>query len=511
MASIPVFLILFIALSEIAFAEIRISYLVSPIPPRHDSPASTLVEMRIQGDIPEGRVQAQMPVWSPGDYSIQNHAAQVKELTAKTGEGNPLEVTRPDPNTWQIEAKAAKDILIRYVLPNAPRGNFSENVQVRERYAFYNGPALYLYLVGYKDVAATLTVSLPKGWKQALTTLDPLPDDPAHPDRVSFSAPDYDTLADSPLLAGEYITRTFTCAEKPHILAFFGAYQGTDFDSYVPLTKKIVEEQNRLMGGPPYSRYVFFFDVNGRGGGLEHLNGTRISLFRQSPARLFAGIISHEFFHLWNVKRIRPFSLGPFDYINPPKTGNLWFCEGVTEYYAMLALRRAGMTDPESFLDSLSNLITSLQSQPARLRVTADESSRRVWETSRSSGYGISYYLKGTLIGLCLDLKIRHLTANQKSLDDVMRDMMNRYGLPKPGYQEDGIRDAVIRAAGSEMGPFYDRLARSRDEMPFEECLSYAGLRLQLSGGIYRIVADPNAADEAVALRESWMRISPDR
>ncbi len=504
-------LILILALSGTAFGDVRISYRVSPIPPRDGSAALTRVEMRIVGDLPQGRAQLQMPVWSPGDYSIQNHAAHVRELTATSEEGVSLPTARPDPNTWQIETKKAKEIVIRYQLTNTPRGNFTENVLVRERYAFYNGTALYLYLVGHKEAPATLTVSLPEGWRQALTTLDPLPADPAHPDRVSFSAPDYDTLADSPLLAGDYVTRTFQYAERPHILAFFGAYQGTDFDSYVPLIQKIVEEQNRLMGGPPYARYVFFFDVNGRGGGLEHLNGTRIAIYRQSSARFSAGIISHEFFHLWNVKRIRPVSLGPFDYVNPPKTRNLWFCEGVTEYYAMLTLLRAGVQNRATFLDALSNLITALQSQPARLRVTADESSWRVWETGRSSGYGVSYYLKGALIGLCLDLKIRHLTANRRSLDDLMRDMLNRYGLPKSGFSEDGIREAVIRAAGAEMGPFYDLLARSWEEMPFEECLAYAGLRLQRSGGAFQIVADPNATEEALALRESWMSRSPER
>jgi predicted metalloprotease with PDZ domain len=509
--SLPAYLILLLILSGTALGDVRISYLVSPIPPREGSSASTRVEMRIRGLSSQGRVQLQMPVWSPGDYSLQNHALHVKELTAKTEEGTPLETTRPDPNTWQVETKQAKEILIRYLLPNTPRGNFTENVLVRERYAFYNGTALYLYLVGHKTAPVTLAVALPDGWNQALTTLEPIPLDLAQPNRILFSAPDYDTLADSPLLAGEYVTRTFQYAQRPHILAFFGAYQGTDFDGYTTVVQKIVQEQNRLMGGPPYERYVFFFDVNGRGGGLEHLNGTRIAIYRQTPARLFAGIISHEFFHLWNVKRIRPISLGPFDYIHPPKTRNLWFCEGVTEYYAMLTLLRAGLQDREAFFDGVSNLITSLQSQPNRLRVTADESSWRVWETRHSSGYGISYYLKGALIGLCLDLKIRHLTGNRRSLDEVMRDMLHRYGLPKPGFQEDGIREAVMRAAGAEMGPFYDRLARSLDEMPFDECLAYAGLRLLRSGRAFRIAEDPQASDEAAALRESWLSRSPER
>src|SRR5205085_285956 len=182
---------------------------------------------------------------------------------------------------------------------------------------------------------------LPKGWQKAIAPLDPLPQ--KETGTVSFSAPDYDTLADSPVVAGDYETRQFSFADRPHTLVFFGPHQGMNYDSFLPIYQKVVEEENRLMGGPPYKRYVFFIDVNGRGGGLEHLNSHRIAWGKNFPVRFVAGMIAHEFFHLWNVKRIRPAVLGPFDYMNPPHTGNLWFSEGVTEYFAQLSVARAGL------------------------------------------------------------------------------------------------------------------------------------------------------------------------
>jgi len=488
-------------------APLKIAYLLAPVPPRDDAEARTDVEMRV-ADLKGARaIRLQMPVWSPGDYHVQNHGRHVRDLRAEDPNEKRLTVTRPDEHTWEIETDGADEIRVTYHLPNTPPGFFSENVQVNERYAFYNGPATYLYIVGHKEDPATVHVALPKGWEKVLVPLDPLPPDPSRPRQIGFSAPDYDTLADSPVLVGDFMTRDFLSAGRPHMVAFFNAHRDMDYDAFLPILQKIVAEQNRMMGGPPYKRYIFFLDINGRGGGLEHLNSTRIAWGRNTPVRFLAGGAAHEFFHLWNVKRIRPAGLGPFDYVRPPRTRNLWFSEGVTDYYGALSIRRAGLESEAEYLGGLSGMISALQATPARRRVTADESSLRVWEANNSSGYGgLNYYLKGHLIGLCLDLKIRGVTNNRASLDDVMRDLMARHGLPRPGFPEDGIREAVIRAAGPELGPFYDRLCRSTEEMPFDECLRYAGLRLRLADkGYARIEPDPAAPPAAQALRAGWL------
>jgi len=479
-------------------APVRQEYRVAPLPPRGGESGRVRVSLRITGLEGRQSVRLQMPAWSPGDYRVANHGRNVRDAAATAG-ARTLVVARPDDHTWEVQTGGAEAVEFAYTLPSTRPGLFSENVRVEERWAFLNGPATFVYVEGRKGEPCLLRVDLPAGWARAVSPLDPLPPVPGGGPR--FQAPDYDTLADSPLVLGDVETREFSEAGRPHVVAFFRDHRGMEYDGFAPILRRIVAEQLRLMGGPPYSRYVFFVDVGGPGGGLEHINSCRIGSGR-SPAGI-AGLASHEFFHLWNVKRIRPEVLGPFDYVQPPRTRNLWFAEGVTSYYGNLSVLRAGLCTVEEYLAGLAATITGYRSNPARRRVTPDESSLRVWEAGNSSGYGgLSYYQAGELIGLCLDLRLRHATQGRSSLDSVMRDLLARHAPPRPGYPEDGIREAVIRAGGAEMGPFYDRLCRTTRELPLAECLAHAGLFLAQG----RIAPLPDAPPQAAALREAWLR-----
>ncbi len=454
-------------------ADLHVRYVVAPVPPSNQSPAITHVRMEVTGAVPGERLAVQMPRWAPGDYHIQDFAQYVRNMSAHAAGGAPVEIRRADADTWQFSAPSGT-VVLTYDLPNEPPGIFCENVVVQEDFAFYNGPALYLYLVGHKNEACTLSIDFPSGWNRALV---PLPEDKEH--SGVYSAPDYDTLADSPLLVGKFLTRDFQAAGRPHTAAFFRDVSGMNVDAFIPILRRIVEEENRLMGGPPYGRYVFFFDVDGPGGGLEHLNSCRIAWPREAPLRVMAAMAAHEFFHLWNVKRIRPNVLGPFDYINPPRTPALWFCEGVTSYYGNLSLCRAGIITQGAYLAGLARSIAALQRNPARKRITAEEASLRVWDSDNSSGYGgLSYYLKGELMGLCLDLRIRQASRGQHSLDDVMRYLYAHYAIPKPGYTPQQLRSAIVEVGGPELGPFYDRLVATTEELPYNECLAVVGLRV---------------------------------
>jgi predicted metalloprotease with PDZ domain len=494
---------------------IGIDYTLLPMPPHAGETAKTRVVIRLTGVKGEKTLRFQMPRWSPGDYHLMENGKFVQAVrVTKDGSGgtddpNQPQVRQLDPSTWEVSNPNLSSFRFSYEVPNLPPGFFSDNVTVREKYAFYNGPAIYMYVAEHKTDPATLHVHLPTGWTTAYTTLDPLTTEngPSTTSRLDFTAPNYDTLVDSPLVAGDFVKRDFTAAGKPHSVIFFDRHSGTDYDKFPPLLEKIATEESRLMGGPPYKRYAFFLDVEGGGGGLEHLNSCRIGWSNSFPVQAMAGMAAHEFFHLWNVKRIRPEVLGPFDYIHPPQTHNLWFSEGVTSYYGDLSVKRAGLTNELRFYRGIAGSISELQGNPSRKKVSADESSYRVWEANNSDGYGgISYYLKGELIGLCLDLKLRSVTNNQSSLDVVMRDMMERYGLPKRGFPEDGIREAVIRAGGAVMGPFYDKLARSTEEMPFEECLGYAGLKLVNNDyGRFSVEVNSKATPQAQELRRAWL------
>ena len=467
----------------------------------------SLLEVTLDFTPPPGAdtVSVQLPVWSPGDYHRQDFAQYVRSLKVYADDSaQELNVDHPDANTWKIPCHGARHIRVAYSLSKMPAGLFSENIALGSDQGFVNGPAALMYVVGHKDWATEIDLQLPPDWI-AISPLKAaaLPTDAT----AAFTAPDYDTLADSPLLFGvkeAIVTREFVFNSIKHTIVFFDhADRIKDYDAFVPMLKRIVQAETKIMGTTPYPRYAFFCDVGGRGGGLEHLNACRVSLFPgETPDRL-APFLAHEFFHCWNVKRIRPLVLGPFDYVHPPTTRNLWFAEGVTEYYSRVATCRANLVSEPNFLAHYSRAIRKYQANPARLKISADDAGMRVWESGNSEGFGgLSYYDKGELIGLCLDLTIRNVTGNRKSLDDVMRLLMQRHDPPKPGYGEDEIRSTVNEVAGRDLTALYNRLARSTEEMPFAECLSYAGLSPTLS-------PLPTATPEQIALRNSWTGAKP--
>ena len=477
------------------------------------------------GSLPTQMISLQMPVWSPGDYHVQNFGKYVQNLKAIYGLDAPQNasqtrpVTHPDADTWLVyigfKPSQPAHITVSYDLPQTPPGYFSENVELRDHYAFVNGASALLYLTAHKELPTTLTAHLPDDWK-AETPLPsvaiPNPQFPGYPPPppikatdMRFAAPDYDTLADSPLvMADKTALQTFDLtADKATPTLYRAVYFGgveppADAAAQNDVLMRLARAENRIMGGAPTPRYDFFFEINGRGGGLEHLNACRIPVYPGINPQRFAPFVAHEFFHQWNVKRIRPAVLGPFDYVHPPRTRNLWFAEGVTEYYAHVATRRAGLYTPDQFLAHWRRQIARIQRNPARLKITADQASLDVWEAGGSQGSGgLSYYDKGELIGLCLDLKIRHVTQNRKSLDDVMRALFKQGAPPRPGYGEDELRDTVNTVSGQNLTEFYNLLARSTQEMPFAECLTYAGLDANL-------MPLPQPTVEQTALLTQW-------
>ncbi len=463
-------------------------------------------------------VTLQMPVWCPGDYHIQNFGKYAQNFQATdmlmAGDRRILSVTHPDASTWTIQPNGAKIIRVEYALPQMPPGYFSENVYLRPRYVFINGASALMYVAGHKTAPVSVIAHVPNGWKAET----PLPVNKewtgllnstasARPnDRKVFDAPDYDTLADSPLImAAADSMQTFDLKLDKSIAA---TYRPVYFGNALPppanmealnnMLLSLARAETRIMGGAPNNLYEFLLEVNGRGGGLEHLNSCRLPIGAFTSPQGFAPFAAHEFFHQWNIKRIRPRVLGPFDYEQPPRTHNLWFAEGVTDYYAYVAVRRAGLATEDRFLAHWKRAIANMQRTPARLQVTADESSWKVWEGGDSQGFGgLSYYEKGALIGLCLDLKIRHVTNNRRSLDDVMKSLYRQCAPPNPGYDEDDIRDTVNRVAGQDLTEFYNLLARSTQEMPFTECLAYAGLDAECK-------PLPQVTPEQTTLRSAW-------
>lgn len=478
-------------------ARPAIRYTLTPRPPSGADGAapSTRVEIVIGGNRAGVPVHLAMPVWTPGEYRLQNHARYVRGLRVTSGAAA-LAVSHPASSVWVTTPPDEAPIVASYDLPNTPPGIFTENVDVRSRTAFYNGSATFLYVVNRTAEPVELTVRKPEGWQDVLAPLD-------RTDDGVFTAPDYDALVDAPILIGDRVERRLTLAGRDYTIAYYGNHRGADYSAGASLLRSVAEAATEYMGGAPYERYVLFLDMDGRGGGLEHANAARIAVPKGAWGESTARFVAHEFFHLWNVKRIRPVCLGPFDYSRGPETPNLWFCEGVTEYVAGALALRAGLEGEAHRLDGLSQSIAAWSRTSWRRRVTADAASRKIWSGDWGSSYGgVSIYLSGEMIGLCLDLRLLHVTGGRAGLREVLRDMMARYAPPKPGYGDDGIRDAVMRAGGPEMGPFYDRLCRTMQELPIKECLGYVGLTLDAGGGL---VIAPGDSSATRSLRRVWL------
>jgi predicted metalloprotease with PDZ domain len=454
----------------------------------HVEPRIADKALQIQMEIPRVRdltVRLQMPVWMPGAYFVGNFATSVADISATDPNQKPLRIFHPDPSTWEIAANGVHAVHVKYTV----KGADLEEAGGVPRRGHISGPRAYLYVVGRKGEPVELDLPAPPGAKvwNVATSLDPLPLS-SHPTVQSpserhFKAPTYDVLADAPVEMGDFVEERFEAGGKQHSVVMYGQPEKTDRGKLVDYCKRIAETEIAFFGDAPFSRYVFLFRTTSgesRGaGGLEHLGSTEIGTVGQVTDRV-RSVIAHEYFHLWNVKRIRPAVLGPFNYVDPPHTANLWWSEGVTSYYGDLLSERGGINTRDEYLKHVADTIGQLLNTPARLKVSADESSLRVWDANNSQGYGgLSYYTKGELVGLCLDLKIRQTTAGRYSLDDVMRGL---YGQCQhgngPGFEEDDIKKTVNRVSGHDLSEFYDRVARTAEELPLEECLGYAGLNL---------------------------------
>lgn len=412
-----------------------------------------------------------MPAWAPGDYRIVNFGEYVQVIRFER-EGNLITFTKDaDPNLWVASSPA--DTVV-YRVAGTPGGPFSDNLRITEKEIFWNGPAVLGYFEGHQQETHLLRIRRVPENARAECSLEKINE--SDPNFIAYKAPHYDALVDAPFVMTPSLrVLEFTVRGKPHAIVAFNRAEGINLQPYADICARIVEHTAQIFGELPYSRYLFLIDFGGPGGGLEHADSTRVGIPPYIPPSFSASLLAHEYFHAFNVKRIRPKPLGPFDYQNPAITGALWWLEGVTDYYADVILHRAGITTRNEFLRTLAQTIRALERNPNRLRISAEESSRRVWEAHNSSGYGLSYYEKGKLIGLCLDLAIRAETKGSRSLDDVMRKLYEECKGDKPGFQENRIREICVEVGGENLGPLYDQCVLVPGELPTRELLSRLG------------------------------------
>jgi predicted metalloprotease with PDZ domain len=433
------------------------------------------VQLELRAD---GPFQVSLPAWAPGAYRIVNYAQHVKDLGARDAGGRALAVEAADAQTWNIPASPGRVSLSYEVV--------ADPLRFDRDHCFLAGPDTFLYVVGGKERPCSVRFTLPEDWKVG-TGLDRLPGD-------AYGAADYDTFIDCPIELGRFQLAFFEEDGARYELVVHSRGP-VNLAALTEMCRKIVKEQNRLFGGPPFKRYVFLYHFrDGSGGrGLEHLNSTDIVMpypaVRLDPL-INASITSHEYFHLWNVKRIRPAVLGPFDYTRPVRTKALWFCEGVTSYYGDRSLVRAGLWTEAQYFAHLAGQIETLQNNPDRKVTSVEKASWDVWD--RTDWPRVDYYNKGELLGLLIDLRIRTSTSGARSLDDVMRLLLSRWvtgpaargkGPIGVGFPEDEIRHAVEEVAGGDWGPFFRDHVGSTRELPYEEILGAAGLAPKIEVG----------------------------
>jgi predicted metalloprotease with PDZ domain len=441
------------------------------------------VEMEIPPS-PQGIVVA-IPAWN-ALYQVRDFGYRIRDVEARQSAdpgAERLPVRKLDKQTWQVDyawdaalSPGAKPAIVTYSIEWDDPGPF--NSQLNEHHAFLNFAEVLMYLPNRRAEATVVEFDdVPAGWHAAAELK-------AVPDAGGFSAESYDKLVDAPVEIGRFEEFGFDEGSAHYRVVVDGKEWHRDrLENYL---KHITEYETKLMGGAPFPEYTFFFHFGPYqevgGGGMEHSNCTAISAPSGDAA---VSVAAHEFFHAWNVKRIRPQTLEPVDFTKEQYTRALWFAEGVTSTYGAYALERSGLYTKDQFYGEIATQITELDTRPARLWQSVEESSLDAWlekyDEYRLPDRSISYYNKGEIDGMLLDLAIRDATDNHKSLDDVMRSMNELYAKQGRFYDDSlGIREVAEQIAGVKFDDFFTRYVAGTDEIPYDKLLAPAGLELKL-------------------------------
>ncbi|MDQ4120567.1 MAG: PDZ domain-containing protein [Acidobacteriota bacterium] len=436
------------------------------------------VEMRLRGNLGQ-QTEIVMPVWTPGSYLVREYARHVMDFAAKNASGNNLAWEKTNKNTWQIQTGGANEIVVTYNV-------YSNELTVRtnelnDEHAFITPAALFMHPKGHINAPSTVRVVPYRNWKVA-TGLPPVAGQ-----TNTFRAADFDILYDSPFEVSDFKEFTFTSLGKPHrfVIDGDGNYDIARFQRDIP---KIVEASAAIFGNElPFENYLFITNLRG-GGGLEHLNSTALQWnrfgFTGPRYNGYLSLVAHEFFHLWNVKRIRPDVLGPFDYSNENYTKLLWVAEGGTDYYASLIMLRAGFISDGQFLMQKAAAIGELQERPGRFQTSVEEASFDAWiknyrPDENSINREISYYDKGDIVMMMLDLEIRRSSGGAKSMDDVMRFLNNEFAKKNRNYTPQDFQRIAEQHAGKSLEEFFRKYVSGREEIDYNSIFQSFGIRLE--------------------------------
>ena len=422
-----------------------------------------------------------MPAWTPGYYQIMDYARNVLNFRAEDGAGNPLAWEKTAKNIWRVKSGKDASITVSYDV-------YAFNRSVADSYldderGFISPTGVFMHVAGRIQHPVTVTVRPYQNWTRVSTGLDPVEGRPN-----TFFAPDFDILYDCPILIGNQEILKFEVQGIPHVFA--GVNLGAlDRAKFTADLRRMVESAVALIGEIPYRHYTFLA-IGPGGGGLEHLNSTALTFNASgltSPAgyKRWLSFVSHEYFHHYNVKRIRPIALGPFDYDRENYTNLLWVSEGISVYYEDVILNRAGLLSRDEVLERFQSSIARFENGSGHLFQSATESSFDTWMKFFSRGGNtanttISYYDKGAALGMLLDFKIRNETKNRKSLDDVMRTLYRKfYKEKKRGFTDQEFREVCESEAGGSLSEIFE-YASTVKEIDYPRYFAYAGLDIDV-------------------------------
>jgi predicted metalloprotease with PDZ domain len=476
-------------------------------------PVSHLFEVVIEVQLPPDSnlksLDFQMPKWSPGRYAVFDFAKNVQEFqayslncsprndapSALNCQVSPLTAIRTDDQTWRVQTRGARTLTAKYkVFGNDLSGTFS---QLDSRHANYNGGSIFMYVVNHKPDPVKLMIDPPAGWRIVNGRMDKI-------DQREWQFPNYDFLIDTPTeIAPDWTDDQFQVdGKRYHVVVHSFGDEGRKRANLVRDIEKIVRAETAMWGPPEFDSYTFlihFAADDHSGDGMEHLTSTQIiepgALGEEGVYGETLDTVAHEFFHVWNVKRLRPVELGPWDFTHSLSTRALWVAEGLTNYYGHLMKRRAGLWDDISFLKRESETITRIENSPGSHLMSAEDSSLSApflddaphKQRTNFDNTSISYYPKGELIGLALDLMIRGKTNGKASLDDVMRRMYDEFYVKSPnasyylrgrGYTTEDFERLTAEVGGFDVGGFFRRYVRGVEMLPYDEVLAFVGLDL---------------------------------
>jgi predicted metalloprotease with PDZ domain len=430
-------------------------------------------------NISQDKINLSLPVWTPGWYTIENYAKNILRFKITNAKGEKVSYQRTLKQTWEVLTKGEETLIIDYDY----RANILalNQAKITQDFAFFTGIQLFLQIDSYRNTPVKIHFDTPSNWNiiSALKeTSDP----------KIFTAPNYDTLVDSPTQMGKFDLTRFEVLGKPHYFVAnpVGVFSKEKTETFVKLLSEMALAHREIFKDLPYEKYLYFYFFtraeSNAGGALEH-NNSFVAFAPNGSNSTPEGLIgtaSHEFFHIWNVKRIRPIEMWPYDYSRENETPLLWVSEGFTSYFGPLALYRAGIYDQGTFLGILSNLATNIENNEAHSYISPSESSASTWlGYDTSTAFEISYYTTGASLGALLDLSILQDTNGEMGLEEVMRVLYKDFYQQNKGFSTNDLLQVINKLTKKDYKDFFQKYVFSTETFPYEKIYNYAGFSLK--------------------------------